>query len=1251
MAVEFPAFLKLEFNDDGSAKSRFIRAVDDTLSSAETRFESFSVEAKRQIDAALSVNRNAFGSLDVGAADARAVAQAAQARATAARELAAATAIAAREETGYSQGARAMVAALEAQAIEEEQAASAALSHAAALEQVQGILNRQTSATDAVIRGTRGLVNANDNAGRSLGTTRMGLQQLSFQLNDVATMWALGARPMQIFASQSGQVIQAVQMMSGGTSKLAGFLGGPWGLALTSAAVVLAPFVGKLFEAADAEAKVEFSSYRLSDAQSVLGTVFDLTTGKIRTQSDALIGLAKAQAIAGQIQAQQDMANARKALTKEAAPRPHITGGFGGGLDINMGRDATGDIASALLDGSLNTQEAIAGLNSLRKSGYATEQQFLDTAKAVTDLGVAGENLKVFQQAEKALGGDKSALAGLLKPDKHKGRKTDAAAQLAEFGEDAAKKIANIRDSFADIPPEVEKSNKATRELDDVISDLERRKPKGFQELVAEAEHLKQIIPTLGLDKALNAINTETEHRAQIDQLILQGRDAEASALQQIWQLEKQFGPLDEAHRQEIEQTARAEQVRIEANQRLLDLQRDYLDATGSVRSEIESILAGEGKIGDFKRIFKELNAKVLTKQIFGPALDDLDKWVKASGNPLQTSVDNLSTQTDRASTAILGLGDAANAAMSRIASATALPGLGGTPSIAAAGLTPDFIATALGLGVSTVSGSSAASAANDNASAQGDEIVVTAKRLANGPMGLTPERYVAMTSNSLAGALTDELNQVFGVKFFSQLQGTLGGAFYGYATGGAPGGILGGLQGLISDFGGKLFGGGQFGNNVAGFLYDKLGQGLQGAQAGSLISGLANSFGLHLSSMGSQIGGAIGGALPIPGGDIIGAIAGGIIGKLFGGTKSGRVTISSSGSYTGGTSSKLAGQVAGIGDDFISTLHGVADQLGGTLGSFGQITVGQRNGNWRVNVGGGGTGALKLSHGARDFGDDQQAAIAYALQQAIVNGAVKGISAGAKRLLQSGKDLQAQLQKALDFQSVFTELKQYTDPVGAALDTLNAKFEHLKDVFEEAGASSADYAKLEKLYGIERSKAVADAIEQVSGSLKSLLDDLTTGDMGLSLRDRQSAAQGKYDALAARVKAGDTTAYADYADAARTLLDIDRQIYGSQSQYFDLFNEVKNLTKATLDAQQKIADAAQNGDSPFSNSASSAASDNQGVIDGLSSLGDRLVNELGDKIANRLDAVNQNLGALIANGAPRAPAQMPLLSQYAGQW
>jgi hypothetical protein len=87
---------------------------------------------------------------------------------------------------------------------------------------------------------------------KTSGRARAGLTQLSFQVGDISQGLALGTRASTIFAQQSGQVIQSLQVMGGEGNKFLRFIGGPWGIALSTAAVVLGPFVGKLLEGNDA---------------------------------------------------------------------------------------------------------------------------------------------------------------------------------------------------------------------------------------------------------------------------------------------------------------------------------------------------------------------------------------------------------------------------------------------------------------------------------------------------------------------------------------------------------------------------------------------------------------------------------------------------------------------------------------------------------------------------------------------------------------------------------------------------------------------------------------------------------------------------------------------------------------------------------------------------------------------------------------------------------------------------------------
>jgi uncharacterized protein (TIGR02594 family) len=94
------------------------------------------------------------------------------------------------------------------------------------------------------------------NALKSLGAQRAGMAQLSFQIGDVTQQMALGVPASRIFIQQSGQIIQAFQVMGVAGKGFLGFLAGPWGIALTTAGVILATLAGKLFENRDEVGKL-----------------------------------------------------------------------------------------------------------------------------------------------------------------------------------------------------------------------------------------------------------------------------------------------------------------------------------------------------------------------------------------------------------------------------------------------------------------------------------------------------------------------------------------------------------------------------------------------------------------------------------------------------------------------------------------------------------------------------------------------------------------------------------------------------------------------------------------------------------------------------------------------------------------------------------------------------------------------------------------------------------------------------------
>lgn len=91
---------------------------------------------------------------------------------------------------------------------------------------------------------------------------------------------------------------------------------------------------------------------------------------------------------------------------------------------------------------------------------------------------------------------------------------------------------------------------------------------------------------------------------------------------------------------------------------------------------------------------------------------------------------------------------------------------------------------------------------------------------------------------------------------------------------------------------------------------------------------------------------------------------------------------------------------------------------------------------------------------------------------------------------------------------------------------------------------------------------------DKLASSMRDFYERLTVHNSALSLRSRNEMALADYEPLAERVKAGDATAFDDFIQKAEVLLDIERQIYGSQVGYFDRQKEVELLTKAAIERQ-----------------------------------------------------------------------------------
>lgn len=279
------------------------------------------------------------------------------------------------------------------------------------------------------------------------GAARAGMQQLSFQIGDVATSLAGGAPPLQVFGQQIFQVIGALQLMQKESKGLIGFLGGPWGAALLSAVLLLAPLVKGMLdlgdaaqEAKDRMAKAADGADAWGDAQSLLGKMVQLTTGKIKEQNDVLRASILLQALQAKQQAAEEARTAKKEIT---AKTDRMVGGFGiitpGSTNVGQPMNTKLDnaqlslIGQGVINGSTKTTDAIRQLQALQREGTITQKVFDDLSTQFVEFGQATEKGKASQAILDYL--DSGKLDPRLKPfqpDKKTRQPRDRSAQQLE---------------------------------------------------------------------------------------------------------------------------------------------------------------------------------------------------------------------------------------------------------------------------------------------------------------------------------------------------------------------------------------------------------------------------------------------------------------------------------------------------------------------------------------------------------------------------------------------------------------------------------------------------------------------------------------------------------------------------------------------------------------------------------------------------------------------------------------------------
>lgn len=659
-----------------------------------------------------------------------------------------------------------------------------------------------------------------------------------------------------------------------------------------------------------------------------------------------------------------------------------------------------------------------------------------------------------------------------------------------------------------------------------------------------------------GARRPLQLMTVEFARQAQIQDLILQGREREARAYERAYQLADDIGEVNEDQYQVILDAVTAEERRNLAIERRARIVSSVENATQDLRSNLEDLVVsfperGFAVAGDFlknmQRALLRINATRLVDRLMGN-VDERVRELLSGRAAIEGRTRFFANKLSEAGNATNGMTDAARAAtdaLNGLANSAIGEGgpIGGAPVIDGR-----EIAKPLTQALAPVLGASV--------DANGD-IVVQGRQpdRANlrdpGDLALPALQRAAVSIRDLPDALDRraQARSPSGTEVFRE----------------AGKGIGERLD--------QLFGSKSFFKGVGGAVGTALGGSATGAATNQLLKPLGKALGFKTSSTGAQIGGAIGSALPIPGGDIIGSIVGSLIGGAFKKTKTGSATVGG-GAFglditgTGGNSNSRIKATSRAADSLIGSIEQIAQQLGGSIdASRGSVSIGIRDKNFRVDTSG--RGNTKTKRGAIDFGDDEQAAIEFAIKDLIQDGVITGISQASQNILRAGRNLQSAVEKAALIESIPRRLMQRTDPVRYAVTELNREFEKMILALREGGATAEQFADAQKLYELERAEAIKQASNEAGDAIADFLKEMKGGSSSpLSRRTVYGNAKTELDRFTSDIMGGKVVDQNALLDAARNFQDASRELYGSSKSFFDDFNFLFDLlSKARANA------------------------------------------------------------------------------------
>jgi len=963
----------------------------------------------------------------------------------------------------------------------------------------------------------------------SAGQARAGYQNLGRQMQDVTVMLQGGANIGTIISTQGGQVADAVAMMGGRFAGVAEFLAGPWGAAIIVGVGMLANLAEGFLKAGDAAhenaaalASVKVGSDALSSIQTSLGNVFDLTTGKMKDQTSAAIGLAKASILLAQAQAKQRLADANRTIDDANSKQLSFSGGFGGGFSIDRQRPLEGQVASQFRNGAVNSSQAIDTLKRWQERGKITDAVATQLAAAIANAEAEARNLKEFDDAYNSLTSGK--LGGeFIKPKKER-KKKPKVDHSVEFGEDTARKIAGIADQFADLPTVVEQSNKAMRDLDAIVADIGRKHPPNLKQLLSDIGNARELIQA-SLNKPFEDYLKKAREAEQIDKLLIAGKTDQATALRDILQLETKMGPLTAERLQSVLATVRAERERsmvLRDQRAIIDTQvRAVQDMRGALEQTVANSLRGRFSVSNILsslgNAWVNITSQKIVESVFGGTLRALED--RASGaDRVQAAGEQIAHSLDQGSSAVKSFADVINAARTSIEQGAANPV--GPASAASSSAGGDLSASALN---DLTTAFDKAIGQKGGASADGitgPEIVVNGRRKSADVSG----------AGSLLVDMADGMLRSIGVKTPVVIGQVLSKS-------------LAKIEKGIPD----ALGGAMTGQTVSKLILGQKGDGIGSAIGGAIGQKMGEKF---LSKGLDQIGGKLLGGLGSLGGplgSVLGGLAGSLLGGLFSQAKTGYTVVTNNSTSSGGNDAASKQQTSTMGSSLQSTIQAIADKFGAAVGDYA-VSIGKRKDYYRVSASGSSHVSDKyFSRNNPDAlydGQDAAQALSLAIQNAISDGAIKGVSAAVQKALKSSSDIDKAIREALKVQDV--EL---------AIGGLGAEMEKQFRTFEVQAAERMRIAKqygfdviaIDKRNNEDRIKLAKQLADQQVGTLQNLIDQMTSGGLfeGSSV-DQRNAILAQIATTKAEADKGTEGAADKLAQLLEQLNSVSKDAYGT---------------------------------------------------------------------------------------------------------